>query len=61
MPQEEQVLVIERKVLEQVGMFNGLVFDVHAISTKSSPPAFHASYLGQKPKKTLPISSLFHT
>jgi len=25
---EEQVLVIERKVLEQVGMFNGLTFDV---------------------------------
>jgi predicted NUDIX family phosphoesterase len=28
MAQEEQVLVIERKVLEQVGMFNGLAFDV---------------------------------
>ena len=28
MPQEEQVLVIERKVLEQVGMFQGLTFDV---------------------------------
>ncbi|MCJ7777076.1 MAG: hypothetical protein MUP16_02025 [Sedimentisphaerales bacterium] len=28
MPQEEQVLVVERKVLEQVGMFNGLAFDV---------------------------------
>jgi len=25
---EEQVLVVERKVLEQVGMFNGLAFDV---------------------------------
>jgi len=28
MPQEEQVMVIERKVLEQVGMFQGLAFDV---------------------------------
>ncbi len=28
MPREEQVLVIERKVLEQVGMFQGLAFDV---------------------------------
>ena len=28
MPREEQVLVIERKVLEQVGMFQGLKFDV---------------------------------
>jgi len=28
MAQEEQVLVIERKVLEQLGIFNGLMFDV---------------------------------
>jgi predicted NUDIX family phosphoesterase len=28
MPQEEQVLVVERKVLEQVGMFQGLELDV---------------------------------
>jgi predicted NUDIX family phosphoesterase len=28
MPPEEQVLVIERKVIEQVGMFDGLAFDV---------------------------------
>ena len=28
MDQEEQVLVIERKVVERVGMFNGLMFDV---------------------------------
>lgn len=28
MSQEEQVLVIERKVLERVGIFNGLMFDV---------------------------------
>ncbi len=28
MAQEEQVLVVERKVVEQVGMFQGLAFDV---------------------------------
>ena len=28
MSQEEQVLVVERKVLERVGIFNGLMFDV---------------------------------
>ena len=28
MNQEEQVLVIERKVLERAGIFNGLMFDV---------------------------------
>lgn len=28
MAPEEQVLVVERKVLEQVGLFNGLAFDV---------------------------------
>lgn len=28
MAQEEQVLVVERKVIEQVGMFHGLAFDV---------------------------------
>lgn len=28
MPQTEQVLIVDRKVLEEVGMFNGLAFDV---------------------------------
>jgi predicted NUDIX family phosphoesterase len=28
MAQEEQVLVVERKIVEQVGVFHGLVFDV---------------------------------
>ena len=28
MPQEEQVLVVERKVVEEVGIFHGLAFDV---------------------------------
>jgi predicted NUDIX family phosphoesterase len=31
---EEQVLVVERKVLEQVGMFNGLAFDVDRYLSK---------------------------
>jgi predicted NUDIX family phosphoesterase len=34
MAQEEQVLVVERKVLEQVGMFQGLVFDVDRYLSK---------------------------
>jgi predicted NUDIX family phosphoesterase len=38
MPQEEQVLVIERKVLEQVGMFNGLAFDVDRYRDKIFAP-----------------------
>jgi predicted NUDIX family phosphoesterase len=38
MPQEEQVLVIERNVLEQVGMFNGLVFDVQRYLDKIFAP-----------------------
>jgi predicted NUDIX family phosphoesterase len=41
MPQTEQVLIVERKVLEDVGMFNGLTFDVDnylsAIFTPSVP------------------------
>ena len=28
MPQEEQVLVVERKIVEEVGIFHGLAFDV---------------------------------
>jgi predicted NUDIX family phosphoesterase len=38
MPQQEQVLVIERKVLEQVGMFQGLVFDVQRYLDKIFAP-----------------------
>ena len=36
--QEEQVLVVERKVLEQVGMFHGLEFDVHRYLRKLFAP-----------------------
>ncbi len=34
MAQEEQILVIERKVLEQIGMFQGLAFDVDSYLSK---------------------------
>jgi len=34
MAQEEQVLVVERKVLEQAGMFQGLTFDVEQYRRK---------------------------
>jgi predicted NUDIX family phosphoesterase len=38
MAKEEQVLVIERKVLEQAGMFQGLVFDVQRYLDKLFVP-----------------------
>jgi predicted NUDIX family phosphoesterase len=38
MSQQEQVLVIEREVLEQVGMFHGLVFDVQRYLDKIFAP-----------------------
>jgi predicted NUDIX family phosphoesterase len=38
MTQEEQVLVIERKVFEKVGLFNGLAFDVDRYLDKIFAP-----------------------
>ena len=38
MAQEEQVLVVERKVLEEAGMFQGLVFDVRRYLDKLFVP-----------------------
>jgi len=38
MAQEEQVLVVERKVLEQVGMFQGLMLDVERYLRKLFAP-----------------------
>jgi predicted NUDIX family phosphoesterase len=38
MGQQEQVLVVERKVLEQAGMFQGLVFDVQRYLDKLFVP-----------------------
>jgi predicted NUDIX family phosphoesterase len=38
MTSEEQVLVVERKVLEQVGIFNGLAFDVNRYLNKIFAP-----------------------
>lgn len=34
MPQEEQILVIERNVIEEVGMFQGLAFDIDRYLSK---------------------------
>jgi predicted NUDIX family phosphoesterase len=34
MPQEEQVLVIKRKIIEEVGMFQGLTFDIDRYLSK---------------------------
>lgn len=39
MASEEEVLVIERKVFEQVGSFNGLIFDVERYLDKIFAPA----------------------
>ena len=38
MTQEEQVLVVERKVLEQLGMFQGLTLDVDRYLNKLFAP-----------------------
>jgi len=38
MVKEEQILVVERKVLEQVGVFNGLAFDVERYLNKIFVP-----------------------
>lgn len=38
MPQEEQVLVVERKVVEDVGIFHGLAFDVERYLDKLFVP-----------------------
>ena len=34
MAQEEQILIVDRKVVEQIGMFQGLVFDVDSYLSK---------------------------
>lgn len=34
MPREEQVLVVERKIIEEVGMFQGLAFDIDRYLSK---------------------------
>ncbi len=53
MPQEEQVLVIEREVLEQVGMFQGLTFDVerylHNIFVQGVPRFMPRSQVEENP------------
>lgn len=51
MAQEEQILVIERKVLEQVGMFQGLNFDIEKYLKKifvSGVPRFMSRAQAEK-------------
>jgi hypothetical protein len=55
MAQEEQVLVVERKVFEDVGTFHGLNFEVE----RSLFRVFPVSYLGRRQKKTPHISNSF--
>ena len=38
MVQEEQVLVVQRQVLEELGMFNGLIFDINPYLQKLFSP-----------------------
>jgi len=57
MASEEQVLVIERKVFEKVGPFNGLAFDVDRCLGEIFAPSVRDSFLAQKPKLTPLISS----
>ena len=53
MDREEQVLVIERKVVERVGMFNGLMFDVdrylREIFVKGVPRFMNRSQVEKNP------------
>ena len=51
MPQEEQVLVVERKVIEEVGLFNGLMFDIESYTDRifvSGVPRFMPRSLAEK-------------
>jgi len=64
--QEEQVLVVERRVFEQVGMFNGLAFDVERYLSKifaSGNPRFIARSQAEKDpsyKQLIPYVIITH-
>ncbi len=66
MAQEEQVLVVERRVFEQVGMFNGLAFDVERYLSKifaSGNPRFIARSQAEKDpsyKQLIPYVIITH-
>jgi len=66
MNQEEQVLVIERKVVEQVGLFNGLMFDVDRylseIFVQGVPCFMNRSQVEQNPdyKQLIPYVIMGH-
>ena len=66
MAQEEHVLVVERKVLEQVGMFEGLAFDVKRylsrIFVEGIPRFIHRSQAEKDPsyKQLIPYVIMTH-
>jgi predicted NUDIX family phosphoesterase len=66
MSQEEQVLVVERKVFEKVGIFNGLMFDVERylseIFVQGVPRFMNRSQVEQDPsyKQLIPYVIMSH-
>ena len=66
MAQEEQVLVVERKVVEKVGMFNGLMFDVdrylNEIFVQGIPRFMNRSQVEEDPsyKQLIPYVIMSH-
>ena len=66
MAQEEQVLVVERKVIERVGMFNGLMFDVdrylREIFVQGVPRFMNRSQVEEDPsyKQLIPYVIMSH-
>ena len=66
MNQEEQVLVIERKVLERIGIFNGLMFDVdryiREIFVQGVPRFMNRSQVEKNPdyKQLIPYVIMSH-
>jgi len=66
MGQEEQVLVVERKVIEKIGIFNGLMFDVDRyrseIFVQGVPRFMNRSQVEQDPsyKQLIPYVIMSH-
>jgi predicted NUDIX family phosphoesterase len=66
MSQEEQVLVVERKVVEKIGIFNGLMFDVDRylseIFVQGVPRFMNRSQVEQDPsyKQLIPYVIMSH-
>jgi predicted NUDIX family phosphoesterase len=66
MSNEEQVLVVERKIIEQVGMFNGLMFNVdeyfREIFARKAPSFMKRSQAEKNPdfKQLIPYVIMSH-